>query len=216
MLDVNRLLLVTGQCYSTCSGQNPSVSVKSCSFSDPNSNKWLVKVIWHKAASPPQTSGKIVFAIVNLPSHKGMLVPPGKYYWICASFGPTRVHRLTANRVVQPFCTAHGRGLSDTVLSPNNCPFAWGIWAPSNICFLGPTQVHNPNGILISSTVFEQMSTVSLYFTMGSSPSKLPLPMGDVDPHLIHGSLGPPKFWIQTASRSRPSLQGPLLWLLGL
>jgi len=24
------------------------------------------------------------------------------------------------------------------------------------------------------------------------SPSKLPLPMGDLDSHLIHGSLGPP------------------------
>jgi len=33
----------------------------------------------------------------------------------------------------------------------------------------------------------------SLYFTMGRpfSPSKLPLPMEDLDPHLIHGSLPP-------------------------
>jgi len=36
---------------------------------------------------------------------------------------------------------------------PNKCPFARGIWAPSNTCFLGPTQVHNPNGISIGSAV---------------------------------------------------------------
>ena len=34
------------------------------------------------------------------------------------------------------------------------------------------------------------------------SPSKLPLPMGDLDSHLIHGSLGPPESPAQTASRS--------------
>ena len=32
-----------------------------------------------------------------------------------------------------------------------------------------------------------------LYNGMPLSPSKLPLPMGDLDPHLIHGSLGPPR-----------------------
>ena len=41
------------------------------------------------------------------------------------------------------FCTAHGRMLSGipwNVLSPNNCPFAWGIWAPSNTASLGPAE----------------------------------------------------------------------------
>jgi len=38
-------------------------------------------------------------------------------------------------------------------MTPNKCPFARGIWAPSNTCFLGPTQVHNPNGISIGSAV---------------------------------------------------------------
>jgi len=28
---------------------------------------------------------------------------------------------------------------------------------------------------------------------MGGQPPKLPLPLGDRGPHLIHGSLGPPK-----------------------
>jgi len=37
-------------------------------------------------------------------------------------------------------------------------------------------------------------------------PSKLPLPVGDLDPHLIHGSLDPPESLVQTASRSVQSL----------
>jgi len=45
------------------------------------------------------------------------------------------------------------------------------------------------------------------------APSKLPLPMGDLDPHLIHGSLGPPVSSTQTASRSlQPFLHGSLVW----
>ena len=54
---------------------------------------------------------------------------------------------------------------------------------------------------------------VCLYFTIGRPfpPSKLPLPMGDPDPHLIHGSLGSPKSSTQMASRLvQPFLQGSL------
>jgi len=43
----------------------------------------------------------------------------------------------------------------------------------------------------------------SLYFTMNAPfPQKITLPMGDLDPHLIHDSLGPSKPKIQTASGS--------------
>ena len=43
---------------------------------------------------------------------------------------------------------------------------------------------------------------MSLYFTMGRlfSPKNLPLPMGNLDPNLIHGSPGLPKSSTQTAS----------------
>ena len=75
------------------------------------------------------------------------------------------------------------------VLSYNNCPFARGIRAPSNTCFLGPTQVHNPNGISIGSAIFAQFT--SQCHRACTSPSKLLLPMGDLYPHLIRGSLGP-------------------------
>jgi len=54
----------------------------------------------------------------------------------------------------------------------------------------------------------------SLYFTMGCpfSPLKLPIPVGDLNPHLMHGSLGLPESSTQAASRwVQPFLQGSLL-----
>jgi len=36
------------------------------------------------------------------------------------------------------------------------CPFPWGSGPPSNIWFPGPTQVLNPNGMLIGSAVFAE------------------------------------------------------------
>ena len=49
---------------------------------------------------------------------------------------------------------------------------------------------------------------VSLYCTMGRpfSPKNLPLPMGDLHPHLIHGSPGPPKSSTQKAARHKATL----------
>jgi len=72
-------------------------------------------------------------------------------------------------------------------LFPDNCPFAWGIWAPSNVCFFGPTRVHNPNGISIGSAVLAGLTTVTDRQTVGhvracSSPLKLPLSMGICTP----------------------------------
>jgi len=52
-----------------------------------------------------------------------------KYDWTCASFSSPESTTQTANRSVQPFLTAHGRvssGMHWYVLSPINCPFAWG------------------------------------------------------------------------------------------
>jgi len=53
--------------------------------------------------------------------------------------------------------------------------------------FLGPIGVHNPKGISIGSTVIAQM-TVEYPYTFNGTPvppsKKMPLPMGDMDPHL--------------------------------
>jgi len=49
-------------------------------------------------------------------------------------------------------------------------------------------------------------------FWAAPSPSKLPLPMGDLDPHLIHGSLDPPSPETQRVSRSIQPMQGLQSW----
>jgi len=79
------------------------------------------------------------------------------------------------------------------------------VCTPPNTCFHGPTRVQTPDGISLSSAVFAQLTAASPYillynlhviFTLQwatTSPSKLPLPMGHLDPHLIRGSLGPPE-----------------------
>ena len=46
-------------------------------------------------------------------------------------------------------------------LFPQNCPFPWGIWTPSNTWFPAPTQVLNPNGIVIGSAVFVGLTSVT-------------------------------------------------------
>jgi len=55
---------------------------------------------------------------------------------------------------------------------------------------------------------------LSLYFTMGRTfpPQNCPFTWEAVDPHLIHGLLGPPESSTQTASLSvQPFLQGSLV-----
>ena len=76
------------------------------------------------------------------------------------------------------------------------------VCTPPNACFHGPTRVHDPNGS--HSAIFAQLTTEYPYTSQRTAPptSKLPFPMGDLDPHLIYGSLGPPKFSTQMASRS--------------
>jgi len=86
---------------------------------------------------------------------------------------------------------------------------------PSNACFLGPTWVHNSNGISIGSAVFAQMTARCPYTLQWTPffPSKLPIPMEDLDPRLIRGSLGPPESSAQMESRSvQPFSQGSLVW----
>jgi len=106
------------------------------------------------------------------------------------------------------FRTAHSRKspyFTVGAFFPQNCPFTcWRSGPRSNLRFLEPVRVHNPSSITIGSAVFPQMTAVSLYFSMDRPhpPLKLPLPMLDVDPHLIRGSFGSPESSIQTPSRS--------------
>jgi len=51
----------------------------------------------------------------------------------------------------------------DQDMSPQNCPFPWGIQAFTFYMFLWPTRVHNTNGISISTVVFAGFTLVSSY-----------------------------------------------------
>jgi len=96
---------------------------------------------------------------------------------------PARVHNQNGKSIgsaVFVLLTAEcRRACPRHALSPNNCPFVWGIWAPCKTCFLEPSWVHNPNGTSIGSTIF-QLMTQSPY-TLAFS-SKLSLPMGNLNP----------------------------------
>jgi len=115
----------------------------------------VVKVIWHKTASPPQMDGLIILS-----------------RW-------------------------------------RQCAFAYGHigatwWIRWNLCFLQPTRVHNPNGKSIGSAILAHVTAGGSSF-----PQNCSLPCGDLNRHLIHVSLGPPKSSVQMV---RPFLQGLLVW----
>ena len=75
---------------------------------------------------------------------------------------------------------------------------------------------NNVNGISISSDGFAQMTTecpYTLYSDAPFPPQNCPCLSGDLDPHVIHGSLDPSESSTQTASRSvQLFLQGSLVW----
>ena len=114
-------------------------------------------------------------------------------------------------------CTAHGRKfiyLKWALLSPKVSPSHWGSGphlVRGSLAHLSPQPKWHLDWF---SRFCIDDRRVSLDFTMGRPcfPSKLPLPMGDQNPHLTHGFLGPPKSSTQTASRSvQPILQGSLV-----
>jgi len=85
-------------------------------------------------------------------------------YLIHASLSPTESKSQTASRSVQPFFTAHGReSLYFTMpLLPLKIAPSHGESVPlSNTWFLGPTEVHNPNGTSIGSAVFAGLTIVT-------------------------------------------------------
>ena len=62
---------------------------------------------------------------------------------------------------------------------------------PPSTCFLGPTGVQIPNVITIGLAIFAQLMAERPHTLQWAAlpPWKLPLPMGDMEPNLIHGSL---------------------------
>ena len=145
----------------------------------------------------------------------GTLVTPGEYDGTCASFGPPESTTQMANQSVQLFL--HSARQKVPILYNGrpflpNYPFLWGDMDPHpSYDSLGPSEPIIHTVSLSVQPFCTDDRTVSLYFTTRRqiSPSKLPLPMGDLDPHVIHGSLDLPKPLTQTASHSvQPFLQG--------
>jgi len=105
------------------------------------------------------------------------------------------------------FCTAHGR---------KSLYFAMGNPFPQNCAFLwegsGPHLIHasfsqTESTVQITSRSVQLFShswpqSVPILYSGRPFPSKLPLPTGDLDPHLTHNSLGSSKPTVQTASLS--------------
>jgi len=114
----------------------------------------VIKVIWYKTTSPPQTDSSVVFA----------------RWRQCA-------------------------------LPSGHIGVTW--WIQLNLCFLRPSQVHNPNGKSISLAVSAQLMAVSPYTLQWATLSpKLPLLMGDLESHVIRDSFSQSEHTIRTASRS--------------
>jgi len=77
------------------------------------------------------------------------------------------------------------------------------IWTPwSNTWFLGPTRVNKPNGTLIGSAIFAQL-TAECWRHAGRVlfPKNCTFTWSNLEPHLIHGSFGSPNSKFQTPSR---------------
>jgi len=73
---------------------------------------------------------------------------------------------------------------------PKVAPYHGASGPPSNTWFPGPTRVLNQNGMSIGSAVFAQITAECPYGTL-LSPQNCPFPWADLNPHLIHGLLGP-------------------------
>jgi len=117
---------------------------------------------------------------------------------IHGSLGSPNSTSQTASRSVQP--SLHSSRQCRYILQwlplfpPYNCPFLWGIWTPIQHTIPWAHPSPQPKRHLDSFSRFcTDDHRVSLYFTMGYPfPLKIANSHGDVDPHVIHGSLGPP------------------------
>jgi len=83
------------------------------------------------------------------------------------------------------------------------CYARWRQCKPScNMCFLGPSRVHNSNAILVAWAIFAQLTTKCPYTLHWAalSPFKIAPSRGWSGSHLIHDSLGLSEPTFQTAS----------------
>ena len=104
------------------------------------------------------------------------------------------------------FCTANGRKSPYFTMGdpfPQRCPISRGDLDP-HLIHDSLSQTEPTVQTASQSVQFAQVTTECPCYTLQWAPlsPKLPLSTGDLDPHLIHGSLGSPKSSTQIASRS--------------
>jgi len=101
-----------------------------------------------------------------------------------------------SNLTTGSIAAEHGRFIGIHQVAP--------VCIPLNAWFLEPTLVQIPNS---------SRQRVALLNNRPLPPLKLPPSVGDMNPHLINGSLDPLESSTQTASLSvQPFLQGSRLW----
>jgi len=179
----------------------------------------------HQSPQPKQQidrfTGSAIFAQLKGRVSSGTLAPPGEYDWTCASLGTPESTTQMANGSVQPFL--HSSQQNVPILY-NGRPFPAKLSLP--IRDLDSHRIYDSLGqrepITQTASLSVQLflhrwpqSVLTLYNGpfLPPSKSKLLLPTGDLDCHLIHGSLGPSKSSTKMASRSVQSfLQGSLMW----
>ena len=113
----------------------------------------MVKVIWHKAASPPHMDRSVVFA---------------RWRQCAPHINPKMVAMATSLSTAGP---------------------------PSNTWLLGRIGAHKPNSISVGSHVFGQGTAACPYTLQWDAlpPQNSPFPRGDLDPHIICGSVRMPE-----------------------
>jgi len=126
----------------------------------------MVRVIWHKAASPPHMEGSVIFArwrqcapIYRKPKWLPWQQPLGAGYRQYLPFvgQPLKVPSITNCLVAIVYTNPVNINFSPKIGCHGNVPQH--CWTPSNTWFLGPIRAHNPNGISIGSAVFAQGTT---------------------------------------------------------
>jgi len=154
----------------------------------------VVKVIWYKTASPPQTDGSVVFA-----RWRQCALPSGHIdatWWIQLNLcflRPSQVHSPNGKSIslaVSAQLTAGSLYFTIGNPFPKIAASHGGSGIPCIWWLLWPVWTHNPNSIMIGSAVFAQVTAECPYALQWASfHPKLPLPMGGLDLHLTHDFL---------------------------
>ena len=116
------------------------------------------------------------------------------HHLIRCSLGPAESKSQTASRSVQPFL--QGRR---TWTVQSYSPGCANVHPVYNTCFIWPTRTVSRS---VQPFLHSSRQSVVGHARACPSPENYPFTLGDLDPHLIHGSLGPSESQLQTASRS--------------